>query len=192
MIIQLLADHMLGEKPPIEPSAGCIVAGGSVRRWFSGSEKLSDVDVFAPSASHHAEFMGGKTADLIVETKHAATFNCSGVRLQLIKFYQPNLAALFESFDFNVCQFAWTEDGIFATEDAVIGVLRGHLSVVKLSKEFAIDSLRRAFKYQKKGFEPCAGTLRDIAKNFRELTEEQINAQVEISPGGGKRIVRFD
>jgi len=57
---------------------------------------------------------------------------------------------------------------------------------------FAADSLRRAFKYQTKGFTPCAGTIRDLATAFTTITREQIQAQVEMSPNGGKRLVRFD
>ena len=52
--------------------------------------------------------------------------------------------------------------------------------------------MRRAFKYQRKGFEPCLGTIRDIAEVIRTLNEEELKAQVELSPAGGKRFVRFD
>lgn len=190
--IQLPVDRMRGDKPPIEPRDGCFIAGGAVRRWFNGSEELSDVDVFAPTADHQTAFLKNRSVKLVDQTSRADTYQCDGVRLQLIKFYHPTVDALFGAFDFNVCQFAWTEAGIFATQDAVIGVLRGHLSIVALTKEFAVDSLRRAFKYQQKGFEPCAGTLRDLANNFRQLTDEEMKAQVELSPKGGSRIVRFD
>ena len=193
-IVQLKLDDMRGVIPPVTPTSGCFIAGGSVRRWFTGHEDLSDVDVFAPAEENHTAFLEaiGKPAKLIDKTKHASTYLVDGVRVQLIKFFRANIDELFSNFDFNVCQFAWTEQGVFATQEAVIGVLRGHLAVGKIRKDFAVDSLRRTFKYQMKGFEPCAGTIRDIARSFIELTEEEIKKQVEQSPKGGKRIVRFD
>lgn len=191
-VIQLSHEHIRGKIPPIAPSAGCFIAGGAVRRWFGTDEQLSDIDVFAPAKENHAEFLKDKTVEIVDDNKHAETYLISGVKVQLIKFYHPTVDALFEAFDYNVCQFAWTEAGIFASHDAVIGVLRGHLSVAKISKEFAVDSLRRAFKYQRRGYEPCAGTLRDIAKSLSTLTQEEIESQVQLSPKGGSRIIRFD
>lgn len=194
-LLQLLLDDMRGKIPPIEPSCGCFIAGGAIRRWFTGGEKLSDIDVFGPSKSHTDEFIKefGLNAVQTDDTKNATTYAVAGVKLQVIKHYHPTIEALLESFDFNVCQFGWSDDGIFATQKAVIGVLRGHLSVATIHKDFAVDSLRRAFKYNAKGFTPCGGTIRDLANSLRGLTEEEVKKQVEMSPRGGKwKIVRFD
>jgi hypothetical protein len=53
-------------------------------------------------------------------------------------------------------------------------------------------AVRRSFKYQTKGFFPCAGTMRSLAEAIRSLTDDEIKKQVEMSPAGGQRIVRFD
>ena len=191
-MIQLRADQMAGPRPPIEPSHGCFIAGGAIRRWFAGKEELSDVDVFGPSEKHLKDFLASKKSELLFSTKNADTYLIEGVNVQLIKYYHPTIEKLLAEFDFNVCQFGWSEDGIFATEDAVIGLLRGHLSVGKIQEGFEVDSLRRAFKYQSKGFQPCLGTIQKIANSFVEITAEEIAAQIEMSPKGGKRGVRFD
>lgn len=192
-LIQLKPDDMRGVEPPIKPIAGCFICGGAVRRWFNDREKLSDVDVFAPSAEHHVNFMKSlPSAEVSSDHANATTYTVDGVLVQCIKKYFPTLQDTIESFDFNVCQFGWCESGIFATAPAIIGVLRGHLAVNKLVKAFATDSLRRAFKYQRKGFSPCLGTIRDLALGLRELTEEEIKTQIEISPKGGKRGIRYD
>jgi len=193
MIIQLKTDFMRGSIPPVSPTNGVFICGGAVRRWFSGKEKLSDIDVFAPTPQHHQDFLAtlGKV-QLLVETTNATTYEWEDKTIQLIKFYYPTLEAAIDSFDFNICQFGWTEEGVFATPEAIVGVLRNHLSVNKINPGFEADSLRRAFKYQLKGFIPCAGTIRDLAMSFTGLEPAQIQAQIEMSPKGGKRLIRFD
>lgn len=185
---------MAGDIPPVSPSCGVFIAGGCVRRWFTGKEPLSDIDVFAPSEKGLLEFIGklGNNLEPVYETQNADTYLVKDCRIQLIKFHYSTAEELVNNFDFNVCQFVWTETGIFATQKAIIGTLRGHLSVNRILKNFAADSLRRAFKYQLNGFLPCAGTIRDLATSFVELTPEEIKAQIELSPKGGNRIVRFD
>lgn len=193
MIIQLKLDDMRGSIPPVKPAAGCFIAGGAVRRWFTGLEKLSDVDIFAPSKETLSAFLATiDGAEKVDETKNADTYLLKDTRIQLIKHYRPTVELLLNSFDFNVCQFAWDEKGIWATPEAAIGTLRGQLSVAQITPEFAMDSMRRAFKYQDKGFKPCDGTIRDISNIVATLNREQIESQIVISPHGGRRIVRFD
>ena len=99
---------------------------------------------------------------------------------------------MLDGFDFNVCQFAWDGSKVFATMEAIVGALRGHLAVNKLQPGFEMDSFRRAFKYQRRGFLPCAGTMLTLATALQSLTPEKIKEQVEMSPGGGKRFIHFD
>jgi hypothetical protein len=194
-IITLLEEQMLGKKPFIEPIEGVVIAGGAIRKWFTGKEKNSDVDVFSSSESLLEKFKIEKLKDYIPisSTKNAATFKSGDKIVQLINGKLFNgVKEMFDNFDFTCCQFAWTHQGIYTTSKAIISTLREHLEVQKISKDFAVDSLRRAFKYQMKGFEPCWGTIRDLANSLRELTDEQIKNAVELSPAGGKRLVRFD
>lgn len=192
-IVELHADDMRGLKPCVEPTAGACIAGGAVRGWFSGAEKLSDIDVFCADDESETRFIGSLAGYReIGKSKHARNFSDGKHLVQVIGLRFPDTRSLFDSFDFKLCQFAWNSAGIWATPQAIIGTLRGHLSVHKIQPGFEMDSLRRAFKYQRKGFSPCLGTLRDLSGAIRPLTEEGIKKQTEISPGGGKRVIRYD
>lgn len=192
-LVQLLADDMRGDKPPVEPLAGCCIAGGAVRRWFTGDESLSDVDVFSADDESEEKFVASLVGFEVIATSNNATTMSNGkVLVQCIKLRFKTTAEMFDAFDFSICQFAWNMDGIWTTPKALIGTLRKHLSVHKIQPGFEMDSLRRAFKYQRKGFTPCLGALRDLATSLARLEPPEINAQVEISPQGGKRIIRYD
>jgi hypothetical protein len=184
----------LGKKIDV-PVMGGWVAGGAIRRWFGSDENLSDVDMFfnseASFENYRKEYLGKAT--LLHETPNALTYDYNEMRLQLIRVkWFVTLEELLDSFDFTVCQFAWDGNNFFATPEALVSVLRKHLGVHKIQKDFAVDSLRRAFKYAKKGFYPCNGSLQQMALSLRELSVEEVNKAVEISPNGGKVIVRID
>jgi hypothetical protein len=171
------------------------MAGGAIRGWFSGKEKLSDVDIFFQSQealrNYNFTLIENRFKEL-ASHKDATTWSNGETLFQCItvQFYN-NINELLDSFDYTICQFAWDGKTIFSTNLATISTLRNHLGVHKLN-ENAVDSLRRAFKYAKKGFYPCSGSLQQIAHALRGLTVEQINNAIEISPGGGRRIRRMD
>lgn len=199
-IIKLPLEQLVGPRiphgvPKITPSIGWI-AGGAVRQWFSGQEKLSDIDVFFindEAFNTYEKMLVDADFKLISQHKNAKTYRRHELIVQCITISSySNVTELFDSFDFSVCQFAWNGEEVFATSEAIISVLRGHLGVHKISKTYAVDSLRRAFKYAKKGFYPCSGTIEKIALALRELSEEDVRRAIEISPGGGQRVRRID
>ena len=175
-ILTLKTDEMRGKKPFLEPIENVYIAGGAVRKWFTGQEKDSDLDVFAVNDTALEKFKIKylKEYQVASSNKMTTTFKKDDKIVQLIsgRFY-ANVNDLFDSFDFTLCHFAWTTQGIFGTKEGVISTLRNHLAVHKLNKDFAVDSLRRAFKYHKKGFEPCWGTLRDLTSVFQTLTQNK-------------------
>lgn len=200
--------QMRGKIPEFPFPRNGWVAGGAVRGWFTGAETLSDVDVFFPDSESLAsyvkllenaapfDFDKNKPIEVfkrVQTTPNAITLSNGTFPIQCIhaKFY-PDIAALLDSFDFTVCQFAWDGTTVYTTGDALISVLRDHLGVHVITKEGAVDSLRRAFKYCKKGFHPCNGSLLKIADSLRGLTEQEIRDAVTISPNGGRVILRFD
>lgn len=196
-LITIEPSLMLGQKPDVPhiPIGGGWIAGGAVRGWFTGNEKLSDVDVFFSNNDlciQYVENIKHAGYEQIGEHKNALTFSNGKVLLQCIiaKFYK-DVNELLDSFDYTVCQFAYDEKTIYSTPFALISVLRNHLGVHKLEGN-VVDSLSRSFKYAKKGFYPCNGSLQKMAHALRGLTEQQVNDAIQISPGGGISMIRFD
>lgn len=194
-LIKIDNSQLMGLKPILNPVDGTWIAGGAIRQWFVGSEPSSDIDVFgkdqASLDSFVAENLNG--AKVLTSRDNLTSFNHQGTLVQVIKprFYS-SVEDLLDSFDFNVCQFCWDGKDIWSTTSSIISVLRGHLAVHKITKGFEADSLRRAFKYQQKGYKPCLGTIQALAKSFTDLTGEEIDKQIAISPGGGVRTVGID
>lgn len=195
-IVTLPQAIMLGEKPSLPAPEKGWIAGGAIRRWFTGNEKLSDIDLFFQTEEAFNAYLlilinNGYVQS--AEHKNAVTLTKDKVKVQCIRIkYYPNVDALLDSFDFTLCQFAWDGKNVFTTAQSMVSVLRNHLGVHNITKEYAVDSLRRAFKYAKKGFYPCNGSIMQIANSLRELTVEEIRNAIEISPGGGSRIIRID
>jgi hypothetical protein len=194
-LIKLEQETFIGQRPIVSPTKDVWIAGGAIRQWFNDGELLTDIDVFGKNQESLDNFISEKlwAAKKISEQNHLSSFSLNGQLIQVIKYdYYDSIHNLLDSFDFTVCQFAWDGKTVYSTEAAIVSVLRKHLRVHKITKELAADSLRRAFKYQRKGYIPCLGTLKDIMLSFQNLTEEQIKEQITISPGGGTRFVGVD
>lgn len=195
-LIRIESSLLLGEKPSISVPEGGWVAGGAIRRWFKGQENLTDIDVFFSSVTHFQDYEKSLSiyCPKVGETVNAITYmSPQEVPIQLIRAsYYDTMTNLLDSFDYSVCQFAWDGKDVYATSQALISVLRNHLGPHNIRQEHAVDSLRRAFKYAKKGYYPCNGTLLALANALVGLTQEQVKNATEISPGGGHRIMRFD
>jgi len=195
-IIEIPKTLLAGEPTDLKITADCWIAGGAIRNWYLGKPNKSDIDFFF---AHEAAFELFKSENSmsgvrpIQSSKNAETFKVNGKLIQLIRVADyANVEALLDSFDFTVCQFAYDGEKVYSTVEAITCVHRGHLMVNKIQAGYELDSLRRAFKYAKKGFEPCWGCLKEIADSFRDLSADALQQQLEISPSGGKRVKRFD
>lgn len=194
-LVKIDKTQLLGAKPDLPFPKDGWIAGGAIRGWFSGTEKLVDIDIFFNSEeacnSYSIEVL--KRKNLLNANPNAETYSWNGTRVQCIRrAWYPTKEDLLDSFDFTVCQFVWDGIDVYATPEAIVSVLRNHLGAHNINKEFAVDSLRRAFKYCKRGYHPCNGTIEKIALSLQNLTPEEIRNAVEISPNGGKRIIRID
>ena len=185
MIITLEERHMRGTKPDVRLVPGTWVAGGAVRRWFTGEKQENDIDVFCSSLSEYEdaanEFI--KVNGLIerIRNDRMVMFQKSPIQLLLHPRFTTSRETI-EHFDFALCQFAWINGEIIATMEAVLSTLRNHLAVAKIQPGYEIDSLRRAFKYAKQGYQPCIGTVRDLAAALHSATSENIQKFQTISP----------
>ena len=194
-IIKLDENLMQGSKPDCKITEGIWIAGGAVRSWFV-KEKAMDIDIFTHSSDCFTAFKDENNLNdqnCIHNEKNVETYSIDNKRIQLIKFYRENVKELLDSFDFTICQFAYDGGNIFTTPNAIVSTLRKHLAVNKIQEGFEMDSFRRAFKYQQKGYQPCIGTMRDIALALSQKEQKELEQQVQMSPGGGTRgFIRWD
>lgn len=184
---------MRGESPSLTPVDGTWIAGGSIRRWFTGEKQDADVDVFGIDEAALARFAEkhGLTKK-VHEHKNATSYRKGPTIYQLIKIHSTTPAETLDKFDFQHCRFAWDGKEVISTVEAVACATRKALMVHKIQVGYELDTLRRAFKYQSQGYKPCMGCLHAIASSFREVEESKLQEQLEQSPGGGKRVVRYD
>ena len=208
-LIELREDSMWGKKPDLPETfilfPNECIGGGAIRRWFQKepNHKDSDIDLFYITTEEpHLEGNMQKRIAYFVEnnykrneTKNAITFSDERYKFQIIKKDFDSWKSIIEQFDFKCCQFLWvpSDEGlkILSKPDAVMSTARKHLALNQMNKGFEVDTLRRAFKYYAQGFKPCMGTFRDIALGLG-MSAEDVNKQIEFSPGGGKRVIRFD
>lgn len=186
--------YMRGQKPDFDILAynldGFWIAGGSIRRWFTGEKQNSDIDIFCNSDNVVDNLCVKLNLTTDINNERYITFKNSPIQI-IINPKFVSMEECINHFDFTICQFAWDGQRIIATQDAIISTLRHHLAVNEIQPGFEVDSLRRAFKYANAGYQPCMGTIRDMAISLQR-EEIDINKQVEISPGGKMRIPKWD
>lgn len=189
--LELEKNEMKGYLPELEIPEGFVIAGGSIRRWFLGEKQESDFDYFRVDDKKDWE-LPIKGLKETYSNRVQTTYKLKGKIIQAIKRPYSSVNGLFRQFDFHHCQFAYTGDEIFTTKKAIISSTRKHLSLNTIIEDFELDTLRRAFKYQRQGFTPCEGTIADIAIKLKN-SDSDFEKQKTMSPGGGKKsIIKFD
>jgi hypothetical protein len=189
------------------------VCGGSVRRYFTGEPQTSDVDMFCVRQIKKEEaekLLKGLGAQNISSNANAVTGYIKGRPFQIILPVFGHEEALFDKFDFWHCCWSWNPEmeSLVTTPVTIMCTERKHLSLKSFQQGFELDTLRRAFKYQRQGYTPCNGTLLDLGKMLQSVPQEEkanpfkdlspgppmnpLERQAVMSPGGGHRILRFD
>jgi len=177
------------------------VAGGAIRRIFTGEEQNSDIDYFFRNeeqfeqAKTSVEAAGGilrgrndmnhsyviPAAEEIVlseETGDETPFKnfVAEQKVQLIHFrFYNNPAEVLDSFDYTLSQFLWDGSYFHFGDFALFDVARKKLVPHKVT--YGVSTLRRMLKYTDQGYTICAGGLGDI---LRQVAEEPsvINQEV--------------
>lgn len=156
---------------PVCSITGPWVAGGALRRTIAGTTLESDLDFFFANEGVLAAF-AAKLPTLGLtkkkETEHHEQwegYNAAADRsivLQLIRFqYYANAAAVIESFDFTICQFAFDGMTLTCADYALWDLGRKRLAINKVT--FPGSSMRRLLKYARQGFTACDGCLASLA-----------------------------
>jgi hypothetical protein len=191
-LIQLDHSEMKGFPPQVRLLTDSWVAGGSIRRWFTGEPQNSDIDIFVKNANKNIIdelITANKVTEILMQTDKNITFKKDDKIIQIIIMPFENIKDCLDKFDYCLCQFALDhENNIYATKNAIDSVTKKHLAIHEIQKGYEIDSLRRAFKYQSQGYNPCMGTLRDLTTAILKMNMEEIDNQTILSPGGNQKL----
>lgn len=148
-------------------SRGPWLAGGALRRTLLRQEPDSDFDFFFRDAAQLREFGAHLVAMGLPqtrETEHHVQYRGrigaveQPVDIQCIRFaYYADAAAVIDSFDFTVCQFAFDGFTLTVGEYSLWDLGRKRLAVHKIT--YPVSSMRRVLKYARHGFRACNGCL---------------------------------
>lgn len=133
-----------------------VIAGGSVRDWLMGREP-KDYDVFVLGAPDQSEPFEQALADLEPVTVldfHRSepflqgTFRFGERIVQVMATPHTSVDALLDSFDWNVCRFAY--DGSTVTDVCPVESIRPGESLRLHRVTFPVATLRRGFRFSER------------------------------------------
>lgn len=166
---------LLAAMPSIGPE-GPWLAGGSLRRTLLQREPDSDLDYFFKDADQLSAFVADlekRGFEKVRETEHHVQYRGrigdSGlpVDIQCIRFaFYADAAAVIDSFDFTICQFAFDGENLTVGEYALWDLGRKRLAVHKIT--YPVSSMRRVLKYASQGFKACNGCLQTLLRATAE------------------------
>lgn len=169
---------VLGWLPPLSRQ-GPWLAGGALRRTLLNKEPESDFDFFFRDADQLQMFEDRIAASgmaKVRETEHHKHYRGKfgedpTVRdVQLIRFaYYASAAAVVDSFDFTICQFAYDGEMLTMGEFSLWDLGRKRLAVHKIT--FPVSSMRRMLKYGRQGFTVCNGAMTALLRESAALPE---------------------
>ncbi len=164
---------------PSLSSTGPWLAGGAVRRTLLGKEPESDFDFFFRDAEQLQAFedrIAASGLTKVRESEHHKHYRGTLGEdpqprdIQLIRFsYYPDAAAVIDSFDFTICQFAFDGAVLTVGDYSLWDLGRRRLAVHKIT--FPVSSLRRMLKYGSQGFNACTGAMQTLLRESAQLPE---------------------
>lgn len=160
-------DLILGELQ--NNSIKCWIAGGAVRDYFMDKKVQSDYDIFFPNQS---EFLKAKKyfinngAEVKWESENGMKVIYNNNIYDLVKVYYNNPQETIDSFDFTVCMFAVDTRKVYYGESSFEDLKKKELIIHKIT--YAESSLKRAFRYYKRGF---TMTVKEISKLYLDIKE---------------------
>lgn len=148
------------------------LAGGALRRTLMGQEPDSDFDFFFRDAEQLSTFttsLETKGLSKLKETEHHVHYRGQvgasklprDIQCIRFKFYK-DAAAVIDSFDFTICQFAFDGEHLITGEFSLWDLGRKKLAVHKIT--YPVSTMRRLLKYTNQGFTACNGALQTILR----------------------------
>jgi hypothetical protein len=143
----------------------CWVAGGVLRDYFMGIPMKTDYDLFFPDQIEYektAMYFRVKNAVIVWESENGMKVEYSGRVYDLVKKFFPTPVDTINNFDFTVCMFAVDGKEIYHGETTFIDLAKRQLIINNLN--YPASTMRRAFRYYKKGFTMCVGEMKKLAE----------------------------
>lgn len=170
----------------------CWIAGGALRDYFMGVAIKTDIDLFFPNEAEYtkcAQHMRKGGATLEWESNNGMKLKYNGRLYDLVKFYSPSPQETIDEFDFTVSMIAIDCDKVYFGETTFIDLAKRQLMLNKL--QFPANTMRRAFRYYKKGFSMCVGEMEKLVIAIQDMPKpEKQEAETDITDapisGGGK------
>ena len=147
------------------------IAGGAIRRTLLGDSLSSDIDYFfrdeAQATAFHDDMLQRKGWE-IRRTEQNVTYGLrvenATVIVQAIRMgFYPSPAAVIDSFDFTITQFAYDGESLYCGEFSLWDLARKRLALHRLT--YGASTVRRLIKYTRQGFTACGGCLADILES---------------------------
>lgn len=164
---------------PVLSPEGPWLAGGALRRTLLGKEPQSNFDFFFRDVAQLQAFedrIAASGLSKVRETEHHKHYrgllgeDPTPRDIQMIRFaFYPDAAAVIDSFDFTICQFAFDGTTLTVGDVSLWDLGRKRLAVHKIT--FPVSSMRRMLKYGQQGFNVCNGALQTLLRESVKLPE---------------------
>jgi len=162
----------------------CWLAGGVLRDYFMGVAIKTDYDLFFPNETEYAKakhYFWVNYAKVKWESDNGMKVIYKGREYDLVKKFFANPQETINNFDFTVSMFAVDNKKIYHGETSFIDLAKRQLMINSLP--YPASSLKRAFRYYKKGFSMCVGEMRKLVEAIQAMPIVEAPEQQEDESG---------
>jgi len=200
--------------PQLKDMEGTIIAGGFIRAFYAG-EQPADLDLYFRSEDDYTDALDILDSNdewkEVFHTDRAVSYKRNNKKLQAISFYYGNPEDVIKGFDFTVCAAALTLEFPEPTDEdnsvEPIGKvlihkdffehLAGRILIYTGGSPLPLSSLKRAFKYIKRGYNICDENIIAIASAIYDRVEfddpDALTMHIAgMDPDGARRLRAID
>ena len=193
---------------------GVIIAGGFIRAFYAG-EQAADLDLYFEDKDKYTDALDifDRTDwKEVFKTDKAVSYKKSGRKTQAIAYYFGTPETIITGFDYTVCAAALTLNVEYVVgeedqEPTITGKLlihkdffehlAGRILVYTGGSPLPLSSMKRAFKYIKRGYNICDENIIALAEAINKRVDfNDDNSRAEhvmgMDPDGGRRLRVID
>ena len=160
-----------------EAGINCWIAGGAIRDYFSGVKVNTDYDLFFPNDIEYEKckvYFKAKECSVKWESDNGMKIIYNGKTFDLVKKFFATPKETIDAFDFTVSMFAVDTETVYYGETTFIDLAKRQLMINKIT--YPASTMRRAFRYYKKGFSMCVGEMKKMVESIQGMPKQE-NAQ---------------